>query len=240
MTSANRLRFGDSWALVRGEAPDQDAHVHAAIQIVFADAGHVEILSMGLSVYEGSGFAIRPLVEHRLRATGPVTLLYIEPQSPLAFIIADTIGDGDIAAIESAALGYSPGQDLTSWSRHLTELAGRRGRSIDPRLQAALTFLADDPGSRSIAGAAIHCGLSESHLRLLARGALDLPLSTWLIWRKLEGAARALQADEGLAAAAAAGGFADQAHLSRAMRRMFGITPRSARRVVQPGTFDRA
>ncbi|WP_439569340.1 helix-turn-helix domain-containing protein [Sphingopyxis sp.] len=238
MRSANALWFGDSWAIYRGDAPDQEGHIHAAIQIVFADAGTLEILSADLSASAGPGFAIRPLVEHHVRAAGPVTLLYIEPQSPLAFIVADACGDGDIAAIDPAALGYTAGQDLADWNRHLAEIAGRSDRAIDTRLRAALLFLAEEPGSRTIAEAAAHCGLSESHLRLLTRCELGLPLSTWLIWRKLEGAARALQDDESLAAAALIGGFADQAHLTRAMRRMFGITPRSARRAVRPDRPD--
>jgi AraC-like DNA-binding protein len=231
MTSANRLCFGDSWAIYRGKAPDQHAHAHAAIQIAFADSGTLEIRSAGYGVHRGSGFAIRPLVEHHLSASGPVTLLYIEPQSPLAFLVADAVGEGDIAAIDAAMLRHVPGQELTRWNDELAELARRGARAVDPRLGDALSFLSAKPGRRSIAEAASHCGLSESHLRLLARCQLDLPLSTWLIWRKLERAARALHDGEGLAAAAAAGGFADQAHLARAMRRMFGITPGSARRI---------
>lgn len=89
-------------------------------------------------------------------------------------------------------------------------------------------MLAEEPGLYSVGDAAARCDLSESRLRTVAREQLGVPLSTWLIWRKLERAARAMREGDPLSMAAAAGGLADQAHLARAMRRMFGITPRTA------------
>jgi AraC-like DNA-binding protein len=53
-------------------------------------------------------------------------------------------------------------------------------------------------------------------------------LSQWLLWRKLEQAALAISTGASLAEAAHAGGFADQPHFSRTMRRMFGLTPGAA------------
>lgn len=224
------LRFGESWAVFRGEAADNTPHAHAAIQIALAEQGTVTVLSGEGEVYAGPAFAIRPLVEHSLGADGLVTLLYVEPQSPLAFHIADLAGAAEIAAIDSAAIAFAPGIDLDIWSEKLCALIQSTEAVIDPRLIAALNRLAAEPGTVGIAGAAMTCDLSESRLRTLAREQLGLPLSTWLIWRKLDCAARALREGESLASAAAIGGFADQAHLARAMRRMFGITPRTAQR----------
>ena len=127
------LWFGDSWAIYRGEAPDQEAHVHAAIQIVFADAGRLEILSAELAARSGPGFAVRPLVEHHLRASGPITLLYVEPQSPLAFIVADLIGDDDIAEIALEALSMRrarTGSTTTGSGASCCDAACRQRRSI--------------------------------------------------------------------------------------------------------------
>lgn len=222
--------FGPSWAIFRGQAADNTPHAHAAIQIVLGDCGDVTIVSVDGGEWTGTGFAIRPLVEHSLAPVGDVTLLYIEPQSPLAFQVADAIGDADIAAIDPSILSFNPGQSPRQWSADLELLAPPGGAVIDRRLLTALTLLADEPAGRSIGGTALACDLSESRLRTLARIQLGLPLSTWLIWRKLERAARALQDGETLSNAAASGGFADQAHLARAMRRMFGITPRTAQR----------
>nr|WP_315457955.1 AraC family transcriptional regulator [uncultured Sphingorhabdus sp.] len=230
MSWEGELVFGPSWAIYRGQAADNTPHAHAAIQIVFGDNGDVAIASADGIEWTGPGFAIRPLVEHSLAPTGEVALLYIEPQSPLAFYVADAIGDVDIASIDPAILAFKPGQPGVIWNKNLETLVPVNKAAIDERLLAALELLAKEPGSRSIGDTALACNLSESRLRTLARGQLGLPLSTWLIWRKLERATRTLHEGTTLSDAAAAGGFADQAHFARAMRRMFGITPRTAQR----------
>lgn len=230
MNWTGELVFGPSWAIFRGQAADNTPHAHAAIQIVFGDEGDVIVIGSDGNEWSGPGFAIRPLVEHSLAPTGQVTLLYIEPQSVLALKVADAIGDAEIAAIDPAIIAFRPGQSASDWDAQLGALNMESGASIDPRLVTALNLLAEEPGSRSISDTALACNLSESRLRTLARAQLGLPLSTWLIWRKLECATRAIQQGEKLSDAAAAGGFADQAHFARAMRRMFGVTPRTAQR----------
>lgn len=225
MSWAGELVFGPSWAIFRGKAADNTPHAHAAIQIVFGDEGDVIVIEGDGTEWKGPGFAIRPLVEHTLAPAGRVTLLYIEPQSLLALKVADAIGDAEIAVIDRDVLAFKPGQSARDWDAQLVTLNLKGSASVDARLLNALNLLAEDPGSRSIGDSATELNLSESWLRTLARAQLGLPLSTWLIWRKLERAARALQEGATLSDAAAAGGFADQAHFARAMRRMFGITP---------------
>lgn len=240
MTWAGELLFGDSWAIFRGEAADNVPHAHAAIQVALAEDGELTVFSGEGDAQTGRAFAIRPLVEHSLGARGVVTLLYVEPQAQLAFRIADIAGDHEIAALDPALLGFEPGCTLKDWSKRLAAIADETTATVDTRLSQALASLADEPGAVSIAQSAAFCNLSESRLRTLAREQLGLPLSTWLIWRKLERAARALHDGEPLAAAATVGGFADQAHLARAMRRMFGITPRTAQRATTPPQSSRS
>jgi methylphosphotriester-DNA--protein-cysteine methyltransferase len=52
-----------------------------------------------------------------------------------------------------------------------------------------------------------------------------MPLARWRVWTRLRRAAEALRACESLADAAITAGFADQAHLTRQMREMMGLTP---------------
>jgi AraC-like DNA-binding protein len=96
---------------------------------------------------------------------------------------------------------------------------------LDHRLERALDTLRHDPGDLgAMARAAASVDLSEPRLRSLAYQQLGVPLSQWMIWRKLERSAIAISNGAALADAAMEGGFADQAHLARTMRRMFGIT----------------
>jgi len=68
-------------------------------------------------------------------------------------------------------------------------------------------------------------GLSPQRLRAVARETLGMPLARWRVWARLRRAAEAIVAGRPLADAAVTAGFADQAHLSRWMREMMGLTP---------------
>lgn len=235
MNWAGQLLFGESWALYRGLSAHNTLHEHAAIQIVFAHSSAVVITDCDGEEHSGAALAIRPMVSHALSSRGEVSIIYVEPQSPLAFAVAGCISDADIAILgEAPSLGFAPAVPLDVWASNIARHISGDNSRIDERLAKALSLLATEPGTVLIEEAASHVGLSPSRLRSLAGQQLSLPLSTWLIWRKLERAAHALSEGESLAAAAAIGGFADQAHLARALRRMFGITPRTAQKIALP------
>lgn len=101
-------------------------------------------------------------------------------------------------------------------------------KKLDRRLNSALKLLAEAPGEYRLPKIAQLCGLSESRLRTIAHDQLGVSLATWAVWRKLERSVRALVDGMTLVDASNAGGFADQAHFTREMRRLFGITPSSA------------
>jgi AraC-like DNA-binding protein len=52
-----------------------------------------------------------------------------------------------------------------------------------------------------------------------------MPLTRWRVWARLRRAAEALCDGQSLADAALTAGFADQAHLTRWMRELMGLTP---------------
>jgi AraC-like DNA-binding protein len=234
MSWVGELLFGDSWAVFSGNAADNTPHAHAAVQVAIGMHEEISVISADGTEHRGRAFFIRPLVEHSLVATGAVALLYVEPQSPLAFVFSDHVGDADIALINPTVLDFDPSRPICDWAGRLAGIVTSQAAAVDSRLQRAIALLSEEPGRVSIADVAFASDLSESRLRTLARAQLGLPLSTWLIWRKLDRAARALADGATLADAAHAGGFADQAQLSRAMRRMFGITPRTAQCASSP------
>jgi AraC-like DNA-binding protein len=58
---------------------------------------------------------------------------------------------------------------------------------------------------------------------------IGVPLRAYLLWCKLQRAAAGVATGLPLSQAAAAAGFADAAHMTRAFRRMFGMTPSALR-----------
>ena len=94
--------------------------------------------------------------------------------------------------------------------------------TLDPRVREALDCLQDAP---ALATAQTRLGVSERSLeRLLSQGTARGPL----FWRNLARARRCARALAGmvpLAELAADHGYADQAHMTRDLRRWFGATP---------------
>lgn len=225
--------FGDCWMAYRGPAADNRLHAHAALQLCFAQESlAVLVTADGLSM-SGRALLVRPGALHRLEAMGQVTLLLVEPQSPLGQTLLDASARDEIqpldAGLTEALCLEGALENLVSNLRPSFEDAQTH---IDPRLAAALDYLDRAPLQAAVSGAAKHCGLSESRLRALAGACLGVALSKWLVWRKMRTAALALAAGSSLADAAFAGGFADQAHFTRTMGKMIGITPTQARRAL--------
>lgn len=230
MEWSGTFQLGDTWAAYAGPSDQNSLHAHVAVQIVLAPAAAAHMRSGGeggvFAVAPGQGLVVRPLVEHELAPAKLVWLLYLEPASPLALALLNAVGAADIDHLpdELAELaGSAP--TPAAWLLLLQEKLLPTTGVVDPRLLRALDALRAEPGSVGIADAANQCGLSPSRLRSLAQQQLGVPLATWVLWRKVDRAVRALAAGQPLAEAALTGGFADQAHFTRTMRRMFGVTP---------------
>ncbi|WP_063761143.1 helix-turn-helix domain-containing protein [Streptomyces sp. NRRL S-237] len=102
---------------------------------------------------------------------------------------------------------------------------------LDPRLLAAAALPAglEEPVPMDVVAARV--GLSPRRLRALSRQQLGMPLARRRIRLRLRRSAEAL--GEGRSpAGAAAGGFADQAHLTHRMREMIGMTPAAVLRAL--------
>lgn len=221
------VTFGEGWAVYAGEAADQAPHAHAALQIAIAVSGRPFTIALaGGAVISGEALLVAPLVSHRLLARdGEVVLVYLDARTPLARRLLEALSParaGPVPEPYRQALGRGADR-LPTILADLDDLDPRTS-PLDRRLAKALAALAEDMGAGAIERAARSAGLSAPRLRALAQAQLRLPLSQWLLWRKLESASRAIAAGDSLAQAALAGGFADQSHLARIMRRMFGVT----------------
>ena len=71
-----------------------------------------------------------------------------------------------------------------------------------------------------------------SRLRALSQTQFGVPLSKLVMWGKVRSACLAMARGASLADAALDAGFADQAHLTRTMSDVIGLTPGEARAAV--------
>lgn len=96
------------------------------------------------------------------------------------------------------------------------------------RVEEALAALAAGPGG--VAAAAAGLGVTPRTLQRLLLTATGRTPGWWRMLARLRRAARAVAAGTPPADAAAGHGYADQAHLTRDIRRWLGTTPRGLRR----------
>lgn len=210
---------GDGWVAFTGASAGNTLPAHPALQVTMTKcAAPVTVYGCHGEAYRDGAILVRPGVGHRLQPHPDVQVLLVEPQSSLALHLLSKAPDAPIAVVPSgAARKLADGPEAI--------LAGLKPRTLDPTLQRALTALRRVDDGTDVASAARSAGVSASRLRAIARIELGVTLAECLVWRKLDRACAALTRGARLADAAARGGFADQAHLTRTMRRVFGVTP---------------
>ncbi|WP_272475374.1 helix-turn-helix domain-containing protein [Baekduia alba] len=205
---------GEGYAAYRGPAIDVVAHRHAAFQVAIAVQGAVAIVDASGRCHRGAALAVAPMARHRILTGTDLLTFFVEPHCAFADRLRERCGDGITAAPELRGLTEAELRPV------------RPSRALDPRLVAAMDAVAA-PGT-SMPDVATQVGLSSQRLRTLARQQLGMPLLRWRAWVRLRVAAEALREGRSIADAAITGGFADQAHLTRWMREMMGLTPKLA------------
>ena len=226
---------GDGWAAYAGPHADHSSHAHVAIQLAVARSGSVRVILDDGRALSGRALIIGPRVRHRMTDDGgSAKLFYLETHTLLASRILTLVAPAGAAVApplvtDLLSLEAPPASVIAGLMAGL----GVEETRLDPRLENALLAASKDPASGAIGRAALTVGLSPARLRALAQAQMQAPLSQWLLWRKLQRAGREMAAGVGLAEAAVAGGFADQAHLNRTTKRMFGVTPLQASSAVR-------
>lgn len=216
----------DGYAVYRGPAPDRSPlHRHGAFQIAVAVSGEVAMVDGAQTCHRGAALVIAPMTEHRILATPAQITYYVEPYCAFADRLRVRYGPGISAAPELRNLR----------ERDIGAGGGGPSRELDARLVHALEVLRDNDITMPAVAAAV--GVSPQHLRVLARRQLGMPLTRWRVWTRLRRATEALQAGASLADAAVVAGFADQAHLTRQMREMMGLTPAAVAAAVHTHTL---
>ncbi|MFF3020638.1 AraC family transcriptional regulator [Streptomyces sp. NPDC057939] len=220
----------EGYAMYRGPVVDGSPHAHAAFQIAVAPRGEMTVEDASGRPHRAAALLVPPMVRHRLRASPELLVFYIEPHCAFADRLRALRAPGITAAPEQASLCEEEVRAATA----------RPSRELDGRLLAVMGTLARE--RVPIGSLAPAVGLSPQRLRALARAQLGMPLPRWRIWQALARAARALAEGRSPAEAALDGGFADQAHFTRQLREMTGLTPSQVapllRRSAAPGHVD--
>jgi AraC-like DNA-binding protein len=212
-SSAPRFAISEGYAVYRGPTTTGTLHCHAAFQIVIGIRDDVAVVDVSGIRHQDAALVVPPMERHRLLASPDVLTYFVEPHCVFSDRLRRHYGRGVIAAPELHDLGEA---DLRP-----TDVGP--SRELDPRLIEVMNALSAQ--SHPLPALAANVGLSPQRLRALARQQLGMPLTRWRVWTRLRRAAEALQSGQPLADAAITAGFADQAHLTRQMREMMGLTP---------------
>ena len=221
--------IGDTWLVYRGRAADNRPHAHATLQLTVSLGPDISISDQSEQVISGAALCVKAGKRHTLHPSDRALLVLIEPQSQLAHYVQSFAGDDDVSSVDPNLIAQ------VNWEGELDTLLdslelnfGNIGSQMDLRLLEALKFLRSAQLKGAISAAAKSCGLSEPRLRAIAQKQLGVPLSKWLIWQATRRSAQAMEQGASLAEAAYAGGFSDQAHLTRTMGKIMGVTPLQA------------
>lgn len=217
--------IGNSFAIYNGTSDSNNIHKHAACQLVYCHSGTAEVIDELGHKTVGEIILIRSMAPHSIRSLSHLTLLYLEPNSALTDNLTEKANSDNISIFDRRNLPIDFNVQPKKLIASLTLLAGKPSNNVDHRILVAMQRLTKKPGETSISEIAKECELSESRLRTIVREQLGVSLASWLVWQKLQSSANKLRDGASLADAAISGGFSDQAHFTRTMRKMFGITP---------------
>lgn len=222
--------IGDGYAVYRGPVGGGGPiHRHGAFQIVVAGPGEVAMVDLAGTRHQSVALVVSPMAPHRILAVPDLVTYFIEPHCLFADQLRQRYEQRFDAGIAVAPeLGSLREDDVAAACRRPSE-------SLDPRLVTALAMLADN--SVPMPSLAAATGVSPQRLRALARRELGMPLTRWRVWSRLRRAVEALQSGKPLAEAAVAAGFSDQAHFTRQMREMMGLTPTVVLRALGDQSF---
>jgi AraC-like DNA-binding protein len=235
MSWSGEFAFFDAGALFRGETADNRLHRHATVQLTIGLSGPVTLRVGGAAsvLRSGRALVVRPEVPHALQPGPRVLLALLEPQTRLARHLLGAVGPSGVSELPISLLARIDSSGPLAGALDALRAAPDADGPADARLDIALRFMAEGSGPRLVERAAEACGLSVSRLRALARARLEAPPARWLMLRRLHRASHSLASGSSLAHAALAAGFADQAHLGRSMRRVFGVTPATVAAMVR-------
>lgn len=138
-------------------------------------------------------------------------------------------------------LGGAASQEPLGLDGLATELLAQVTRRLEGRagpppawLRRVPELVRDAPGPLAVSAIAAEIGVHRVHLARVFREHHGISITGYMQRVRLERARLMLAGDVALAEVAAASGFSDQSHMTRAVRAAFGTTPAALRQALHP------
>jgi AraC-like DNA-binding protein len=216
---AGTIAVGPGALTFTGAIGSAQAHLHAAIQVLSVTSGDVLLRDAAGNFHSAQSAIIPPGIRHELVCTAETVgrVAFHDPTSPQGrTMTARLAATGlDIATVDCWLAAAQPSFALSAASDVPVVL--------HPVLAQAIRL-----PPMPLAALAKSLNISASRLGHLYSDQLGLTYPTWRRWARLQRALAAVQEGQSLTDAAYEAGFADSAHLTRACKAMFGITPSQA------------
>lgn len=231
---SGRIELGPGWARFVGNAGDNRAHRHHAVQLVIGEGAEVRASIEG-AWFEAAGLLIGTDVDHAVQP-GPARMVYVESESPRGKRLNAACKRG-VRVLTSHTCGvlhdlwHAPttaDDSVTSMVRELTGAVNEHAKpsGLPSRVQALIDSLPLRVQERfGIEELAAECQISPSRFAHVFKAQTGMAVRPYVRWLRLTRALDEVGGGRTLTAAAHAAGFADAAHFSRTMRRHFGIAP---------------
>ncbi len=219
-----------------------DPHSHYAVSILISLSSPLKIVDDSEITREFQAVVLAPNTHHTLLAEhSDLIVLQIDPYGTDYAPIAARFGRkgiheipfGDLDPVMSRCKNlFYENLNCESAKELFEDILAAVGAekpakvSMDPRILAATERMkANLPNSISVPELAKGAGFSETRFMHVFKIQMGLPVRQYQLWLRLHEAAKLLKEGGNLTEASHAAGFADQAHLSRTFKRMFGVQP---------------
>ncbi|PJZ69624.1 AraC family transcriptional regulator [Leptospira perolatii] len=224
----------------RGLSAESHSHYAVSILISVGSPFHITDLEGKQTPFQTA--VVCPNYHHSLDAEqSDIIVLQIDPDSEDYAPIEERFGktgihkipENDLKELEKKCkellLGnYNCSSALDLFLEILSAVGNKTQTkvSIDPRILSATDRMKKAlPEALTVPVLAKEFGFSETRFMHLFKEQLGLPVRKYQLWLRLHSAAKLLKDGVTLTDAAHAAGFADQAHLSRTFKKMFGVQP---------------
>lgn len=181
-------------------------------------------------------YAAQRVTAVRLRATRPLDCLGLRLRPAASGLLGVRVLEScrdriaDLAGIDrefsrnlrAAMRGFARGDDAKLW-RLLAQACARD--ELDVRVESAAARLESSTGKARIDAAARAAGMSMRGFQIRFRQCVGTTPKEFARLMRLQATLRALDGDASLSELAAETGFSDQAHATRELRRVTGLTP---------------